>query len=292
MAATARGLLSDFREVEQNFRELDRAVRERIATWEGAKGALLAEIFGERDAISDSDQGKSFRAFWDLMMSPSRQEELTTLLEKVFALPPVQELEPDRRLLRIHYDWLEAGESAQRTIARVSAQLRRYLDDQVWLENRRIMRLIRGVEHHALALRANPPTGAVMEIDEALVDVELPMERPLFSPPFKAKIANAEILPGEDDVSADALFEQSHVDKARLLSHIRSALQTRQQVSLAEVVDAHPIEQGLAELVAYLSLAVDDDKALIDDSRNQTMSWVDPTRGPRTATMPLVVFTR
>jgi flagellar motility protein MotE (MotC chaperone) len=36
MAGTARALLSDFREVEQNFRELDRAVRERIATWEGA----------------------------------------------------------------------------------------------------------------------------------------------------------------------------------------------------------------------------------------------------------------
>src|SRR6266853_1663818 len=37
MASTARTLLSDFREVEQNFRELDRAVRERIATWAGGK---------------------------------------------------------------------------------------------------------------------------------------------------------------------------------------------------------------------------------------------------------------
>jgi hypothetical protein len=31
-------------------------VRERI-------GALLDEVLGDRDAISDSDQGKSFRAF-------------------------------------------------------------------------------------------------------------------------------------------------------------------------------------------------------------------------------------
>lgn len=35
---TAHALLSDFRQVEQNFRELDRRVRERIAMWEGAKG--------------------------------------------------------------------------------------------------------------------------------------------------------------------------------------------------------------------------------------------------------------
>jgi hypothetical protein len=86
IASTARELLSDFREVEQNFRELDRAVRERIATWDGGKAVLLEEIFGERDTITDSDQGKSFRAFWDFLMSPTRQEELSSLLAKVFNL--------------------------------------------------------------------------------------------------------------------------------------------------------------------------------------------------------------
>ena len=139
MAFTARSLLSDFREVEQNFRSLDRAVRERIATWEGNKGTLLEEIFSQRDAIAGSDQGKSFRAFWDFLMSPARQEEFSALLQVVFALKEVDALAPDRRLMRIHYDWLEAGEVAQRTVARLSEQLRRYLDDQAWLENRRIM---------------------------------------------------------------------------------------------------------------------------------------------------------
>jgi flagellar motility protein MotE (MotC chaperone) len=82
----ARDLLTDFREVEQNFRMLDRRVRERIALWEGSKGALLEEIMGERDAIGDSDQGKSFRAFWDFLMSSTRQEELSELLARPCAL--------------------------------------------------------------------------------------------------------------------------------------------------------------------------------------------------------------
>ncbi|MGS0755020.1 DUF3375 family protein, partial [Roseateles sp. GG27B] len=43
----ARELLSDFREVEQNFQSLDRRVRERIALWDGSKGLLLADIMGE-----------------------------------------------------------------------------------------------------------------------------------------------------------------------------------------------------------------------------------------------------
>ena len=99
----ARELLSDFREVEHNFRQLDRSVRERIATWEGTKGELLLGIMGERDAIADSDQGASFRAFWDFLMSPRRQEEFSERLDKVLALPIIEELKPDKRTRRIHH---------------------------------------------------------------------------------------------------------------------------------------------------------------------------------------------
>jgi hypothetical protein len=87
--ALARELLTDFREVDHNFRALDRRVREQVALWEGGKGALLEEIMGERDSIAESDQGKSFRAFWDFLMSARRQEELTAMLDRVLALPPI-----------------------------------------------------------------------------------------------------------------------------------------------------------------------------------------------------------
>ena len=48
---TARELLSDFREVEENFRRLDRAARERIAAWDGAKGELLGRA--RRQSLGD-----------------------------------------------------------------------------------------------------------------------------------------------------------------------------------------------------------------------------------------------
>jgi hypothetical protein len=292
MAGTARSLLGDFREVEQNFRDLDRAVRERIATWNGAKGALLAEIFGERDAIADSDQGRSFRAFWDFLMSPSRQEELSALFDAVFALDPVKGLAPDPRLLRIHFDWLEAGEVTQRTVARLSEQLRRYLDDQAWLENRRIMQILHGIEQQALEVRDTPPAGPFMELDDPAPEIRLPMERTLFAPPQKPRIADRDPAAGDADVPADALFGQVTVDRARLAAQVRRALQTRDQVSLADLVAAHPLERGLAELVAYLSLAAEDGAALIDDGRTQTLSWTDPAGSRRRATLPLVIFSR
>lgn len=224
---------TDFREVEHNFRQLDRRVRERIALWEGGKGALLEEIMGERDAIADSDQGRSFRAFWDFLLSSSRQEELTALLDRVLVLPAVAELQPDSRTRRVHYDWMEAGEHTQRTVAQLSQQFRRFLDDQAWLENRRIMDILRAIESKALVLRESPPSGTIMHMAESVADIELAMERPLFRPAIKPVIADLVLQAGDEDIDPHALFDQMVVDKARLTRHIRHALQDRAQITLA-----------------------------------------------------------
>ncbi|MFP4130045.1 MAG: DUF3375 domain-containing protein [Halorhodospira sp.] len=289
---TARELLADFRQVEQNFRELDRQVRERITTWSGGKGELLAEVFGETDAIADSDQGKSFRAFWGFLMSPARQEELTRLLERVLALEPVQELAPDRRLARIHYDWLEAGEETQRTISRLSAQLRKFLDDQAWLENRRIMELILAVEEHALAVRDQAPRGDFMALDEPAPHIELPMERRLFTPPHRPPIAQQVVEEDTAEVDTSALFEQAYVDRLELEGRIRRALQTRDQLSLTDLLDEYPLEQGLAELVAYLSLAAEQERATIDEGSEEAVAWRDEAGRLRRARFPRVIFSR
>ncbi|MDR3382263.1 DUF3375 domain-containing protein [Cupriavidus basilensis] len=294
--ALARELLGDFREVEHNFRGLDRRVRERIALWDGAKGELLHDIMGERDAISDSDQGRSFRAFWDFLMSNTRQEELSSLLESVLSLPAVAELRPEPRMRRVHYDWLEAGEHAQRTVALLSQQLRRFLDDQAWLENRRIMDLLRGIESKALLLRAVPPPDGLMQIAELAADIELPMERPLYTPTVKPRIDAARLETGDTDVDAAALFSQVVVDKARLVIHIRQALQNRNQISLRELCEIQPLQHGLAELVAYLQVGAEAFKTVVDEGTPESVSWAveaqDGSRHIRQASLPRIIFVR
>src|SRR4029079_5992466 len=80
-SATARELLADFREVEENFRKLDRHLREKITGWRGGKGELLDDVLGSRETIAGSDQGKSFRGFYDFLLSPARQEEARRLID-------------------------------------------------------------------------------------------------------------------------------------------------------------------------------------------------------------------
>lgn len=131
-----------------------------------------------------------------------------------------------------------------------------------------------------------------MELDEPGPRINLVMERPLFTPPAKPAL-DGRIAEGDDEfVSADALFNHVYVDKDRLQSRIRQALQMRPQISLADLVAGVPLEQGLAELVAYLGVAADDPASIIDDRRHQTLEWTDPEGRRRQATLPLVIFGR
>ncbi len=300
----ARELLADFREVEHNFRLLDRKVREKIALWEGAKGALLDEIMGERDAIGDSDQGRSFRAFWDFLMSSRRQEELSARLDQVLALPAVAALKPEPRTRRVHHDWLEAGEHTQRMVAQLSQQLRRFLDDRAFLENRRILELLRAIESKALGIRAATPAGSVMHLEAMGSDIELPLERPLFTPSVKPRLADLALVAGENNIDTARLFDQIVVDKARLRSTVQRALRRQPQITLRELLDGEPLRQGLAELVAYLELAhagdgsdaLDTLRALVDEAVEEAIRWQASSAAgeavTREARLPRVIFTR
>ncbi len=289
-SVTAQELLSDFRQVEENFRMLDRGVREQIAGWEGSRGALLDDVFGDRDAIADSDQGASFQAFWDFLMAADRQAAFSSMLQDVLALPALQQHDPGLR--HVMGDWLKAADAVQVTVAHLSRQLRRFLDDRAYLENRRIAELVRSIETSALALRDQQPAGTVAELDVPRASVAAPMARRLYEPTRSIVLDTGPLVAGEEDVATGALFEQFVVDRDRLQSAVRATLRQRRQTTLAEVVDAHPISQGLAEVVTYLSIADGDRNASFDAGQRQTLAWQDPhdAREHRVE-VPLIVFT-
>jgi hypothetical protein len=287
--ATAWELLADFREVETNFRTLDRELRERISAWHGSKGALLDDVLGNRDSIAGSDQGKTFQAFYDFLLSPNRQEELVELLERVQAL---DSLDADPRVRHIHHDWLEAAERTQATVRQLSEQLRRFLDDQVWFENRRVIDLLRNIESTALRLRDQRDVPVVMEMNAAAPKVVLPMERPLYAPPEKARIDSTSVEPGSEETDTAPLFEQVYVDPVPLAQTVRRALQSRSQIGLVTLLDERPLRQGLAELVTYMSLGEEDFRTVFDEDHREQVRWRDEDGTERRATLPRVTFAR
>ena len=290
---TARSLLMDFRQVEENFRQLDRHTREKIALSNKSKGELLDEIFGEHDAIGDSDQGKSFRAFWGLLMSPAKQEKFNQLIQDTLALEDVQACTPDELLPKMKYHLLEAGEKVQRTSSSLVEQLRRYLDEQVWLENKRIMSIIHDLEKNAIAIKQQPPSERdFMMIDDVKAQIKLPLSQPLFRAPIRSSMSNEALSAGTAEFVSELFYQQHHVDVSVLQARIQKALQTQTQISLENLCQQYPLEKGLSELVAYLHLACEDSNAMIDTEQEVTIHWQNTECVAKSAIMPQIIFTR
>ncbi len=290
---TARKLLSDFRQVEHNFRELDRMTRERIAKSDKTKGALLDDVFHDQDVIWDSDQGKSFKAFWEFLMSGASQKQLHFLLEKIKALREIREMNPDPFLFDIQYHLLDAGESVHNTSTLLTEQLGRYLDEQTYLENRRIMDLIRKIEKKAIDLRDDPPLEKeFVTMDGVKPDMDFTISRPLFVPPRTPRMNVSDLKQGKAPMELDALYRQIYIDVSVLELNIQKALETRTQISLSDLVTQFPVKKGLAELLAYLNLAFNGKKAMVNDEVTEVVCYTTKPGRCKSVTMPQVLFTR
>ncbi|MGC7153073.1 DUF3375 domain-containing protein [Paenarthrobacter ureafaciens] len=292
LTTLAKDLLADFREVEQNFRKLDRQVREQIATWDGSQGELLDSIFANQQDIGSSLQGRTFQGFWDYLMSPQLRRELDDLLRRATQIEALANLDNLHTITKLHQDWLPAVEQTQATVRQLSQQMRRLLDDKVFLENKRIMQLIRSIEASALGQRHQPPSNFVMDIESPSVEVSLPFERPLYEPGSRVMILDQVTESTDEDVDASALFNQFHVDRERLKGNIDSVLEGSDQATLAEITAAHPLTQGLAEIVAYYQLATESEWASVHPEATQQLTWQLADGSQRQATMEQIIFVR
>lgn len=284
---TARELLSDFRQVEENFREQYRTNREHIVSSVGkSQKEVLDDLVRSRSEINQTDEGKSFGAFWKFSLSASSQEELRDLLAKVSALSAV---DTDRRLLAIPNDWAEAADRTQRAVRKMSEQLRRFLDDWLRFKNRRVLDLANSITANVLKMRDNPPEIG-MYIDIPGIAISLPFERPLYQKPAQTSVDSQGITEGElpDD---EALFNQMFVDQMRLLDNLRQAIPPRASAELEDILEVYPIEQGVEEVLGYMTL--DDDALEIEIEAEETRIQVKTNEGDlKTLKMPKVKVTR
>jgi hypothetical protein len=118
------------------------------------------------------------------------------------------------------------------------------------------------------------------------------MERPLYAPVRKARIDSEDVRPADEETDPAALFEQVYVDPEPLRGCVRQALRGVPQVGLAQLVADHPIRQGIAELVTYLSLKDAAFGLVFDDRHPEQVRWQEPDGGERKVTMPRVTFVR
>src|SRR5699024_3491488 len=106
--------------------------------------------------------------------------------------------------------------------------------------------------------------------------IALPFERPLYQPPAAVAV-ESEIHQASQELDAELLFTQTFIDQARLVEFIRAVLPEDSSALLSDVVEAHPIEHGAAEIVGYLALGDDDVTVEMDAGDQTVLDYADPT---------------
>jgi hypothetical protein len=293
LAALARGLLSDFRDVEENFRALDKETRERIALWDGPRGPLLDEVLGRRHFITEAETGASFTGLYDFLFDPQRWDRLQLLLRTVATNPQVTGI--DDSLPEVTRDWLVAADQVQRTIARLSSQMRRFLEEQAYAENRRIGALVHSIEANAVTVRERQPTHPdFMHTDEPRADIALPMHRSLWEAPIEQRFADpraAQPIRDDEIQAMEDLFAGQRVDSSKLRNALASILSLFPTgLTVKDATDLEPLTEGLAELVTVLEIATDAQWLADIDPRLSEEIVLDEPGRRRVATVPRMIL--
>jgi hypothetical protein len=290
---TARRLLSDFRQVEENFRELDTKTRQTIIKTSLAKGTLLDRIFEQQDYLWNTDQGKSFKAFWEFLMSQSMQQELETLLEKLNEIPAIRQIKQEHLIDRIKTNLVDAGDKVNRSNDGLIGQLRKFVEQKNLSESKHILRSIESIEQLLLEHKDSLlPQDTLMEIDD-LFRPGLFMERPLFTPPAKVDFGETVVEEGKADADTNILFEQFYINIDQLRDNVKTLLRSHSQVSLSRVLDHYQPTKGIAEILGYMQIATGDSRHFIDNDIIENLVVTNEDSGKTySLKAPLIIFNR
>jgi hypothetical protein len=225
-------------------------------------------------------------------MSPDAQDQLRDNMEQILRMEPVRQMDVSVKVKDIQDEWVFAGAYVQDTVAQLNSQLRRYVDENYIEEERRILQLEREIEASALAIRNVPPRKWDITLDALRPELSIPMDRPLWTYQEKPVIEGLVITGEDEDISLDALYTQTWVDKAVLRGHIDRMLEVSDSVSLTEVLDKRPLDQGLTELMAYFALSAESGQPDFSEERRAQYSWTDESGQVHVAAAPEVVYHR
>lgn len=252
-------LLSDFAAVEQNFRELARVIQEATLQPDVQKGEVVGSILDADEGLENSDEGRSFRAFWQFLISPTQKDELTRLLRAVYTLPDLGDLRSSSALNGLTKRLLDAGHKIIDSNRLLAEQLRRMLDERVIAESQRVRQLCAEIKQMAFQHVSHPPENDQFLLIELTPDVNLIYDRPLWSAPQETRYDDHTpllVAAEENGHLLDLLYNQFYIDQALLEYRISTLLEQCETITLEEVFAKYPAEKGIAEVLTYLRIAV------------------------------------
>jgi hypothetical protein len=288
----SRKLKYDFSQIEYNFKELNQKAMEQIANSYDSKDSVLGSIFDVEDTIRQSDQGKSFFAFWQLLTDSSKNEDLTKMLENIYKIDVIKQIDEDESLKNLKYELLLNADKITKISSKLIEQLRRFIDDRVWIENKKILELCKSIEKTALNITTNPPTKkAFTTIDDTKVALSSVFEKSLYAIKQTKEFKN-ELKEEKIDINLDTFYDIFFIDEQELKNNINYFLQIKPQCTLKEILEKFPITKGVSEIVSYLSIVKNSTNTIVELDNKIEIKIKDINNDTKIVKIPKIIFTK
>lgn len=249
-------LISDFREVEDNFKQIHRSIVEQHTRAEQSKGAIIGFAFEAYDSLRNSNQGKSFYAFWDFLISRAGQEEWRELTEQLLHLVTERGIAADEQFLEnIKSLLLEQGKNVYDANDKMAEKLSRIISEKEIARHRRLRKQINGIKELVFGFKeAEDNVKAGISVDDGaeirmILERKLTLDQKKTLAEVKQPVSAAEKI--EDMTRFSRLINTSHINRKQLWQKVEAVLKDKQTATLKEVLEQSPLEYGLAEVISY-----------------------------------------
>ena len=225
--------------------------------------------------LKKEDQGVSFYEFVRLILTPSQTERLESIIREVRRIPELESQREGMDTVRGMVTVLQnEAEKVMRTNQRLSATLRRLLDARAHAERQRIASVLRQIRGHAVALAGESACRNGRAFGRCRNRNRI--------------AAAADVLAGTGtdwnpidltDFEADEpdrmeafreLAALKRLEWKTMRNSIRDLLEIYDAPTLAELLERHPPESGVIEVLGYLQIARDDGH-LVNSTARQTV---------------------
>lgn len=255
----AKELLTDFKDVDDNFKAIIREIYQKQIDQTLNKGSILQYTFDALDELKSSSQGKRFYAFWEFLLAREMQSELDTLITELFQTLKSKNINSGDNFLQNMVEYLyESGRKVYQTNDKMADKLSRIIRENEMSQSDIAKRIVQEIKNTLIEVSKKKQKPDISLTVEDGMEINIPFDRKItfeqnedIEYTFHPESGTLSI---EDFGELEKVFGNIYIDHKVIENNIRRAMDGKSQVTLSDVVEQCPLEQGLPELFAYFGV--------------------------------------
>ena len=252
----AKELLTDFKDVDDNFKTIIKEIYQKQIDPSMNKGGVLQYTFDALDELKSSSQGKSFYAFWEFLLAREMQSELETLITELFQTLMEKNIDSGDTFLQNMVEYLyESGRKVYQTNDKMADKLSRIIRENEMSRADIVKRIVQDIKNTLIEISKKKVKPEIsLTVDDGM-EISIPFDRKITFEQSENTEYNfnpeTAMLSIDEFDELGKVFGNIYIDRKELERNIRESMKGKSQVTLSDVVEQYPLKQGLPELFAY-----------------------------------------